>query len=218
MWCWGIRLKVYSTHSGRQAISDISTAKGQWNTGTSPVVTSVARYLEDPNLTPLLRELIEQSALPLPAVETDSAADSTAFATTTYHRWLNHKWHKEIKEAQWVNLHVMCGLNTNVITTFDATVSRTHDSQYWKPFVEATARNFTINEVSGDKVYVSPETGGPWKPLAGRPPSCSRRTPSPTTLDRVKNRDGEVYTGAPGHPKREVCSSVTPLTRVQLAK
>ena len=66
-----------------------------------PSFTSVARYLENPALTPVLKSLIEQSALPLSSVEVDFAVDSSAFPTTTYQRWYDHKWGKTIKESQW---------------------------------------------------------------------------------------------------------------------
>ena len=61
--------------------------------------TSVFRYLEDPNLAPILKDLIERSGLPLKSVEYDFAVDSSGFPTSTYHRWFDHKWGREIKES-----------------------------------------------------------------------------------------------------------------------
>ena len=53
----------------------------------------------------MLKSLIQQSSLPLTSIETEFAVDSSGFATTTYHRWFDHKWGKEIKEAEWVKAH-----------------------------------------------------------------------------------------------------------------
>ena len=60
-----------------------------------------------------------------------------------------------IKEAQWVKVHVMCGVSTNIITSCEATTTMSADSPYLAPFVKTTAQNFTVNEVSGDKAYLS---------------------------------------------------------------
>ena len=40
-------------------------------------------------------------------------------------------------------------------TTSEVTETETADSAYLAPFVQTTAQNFEINEVSGDKAYLS---------------------------------------------------------------
>ena len=62
--------------------------------------TSTFRYLETPTWAPLVKSLIEQSALPLRSVETDFAVDSSGFSTSVYNRWFDHKWGKQRKEAK----------------------------------------------------------------------------------------------------------------------
>ena len=64
-------------------MSDLRNAHDRGLLDMVPSFTSVFRYLENPGLTPILRDLIQQSALPLKAVESDFAVDSTGFATTT---------------------------------------------------------------------------------------------------------------------------------------
>ena len=120
-----------------------------------PSFASVLRYLEKPELTPVLKSLIEQSALPLKAVECDCAVDSSGFATSTYHRWFDHKWGREIKEAQWVKAHLMCGVKTNIVTAVEVTETQSADSPYLAPFTKTTAQQFDVREVSGDKAYLS---------------------------------------------------------------
>lgn len=49
----------------------------------------------------------------------------------------------------------MCGVKTNVITAVEMTEGYSADSPQFKPLVEATAKNFTMQEVSADKAYLS---------------------------------------------------------------
>ena len=153
---FGAGLKVYSTMSGRRAMSDLRDAQSDGMMDKLPNFSTVLRYLEKPELTPILKALIEQSALPLRAVETDFAADSSGFSTSTYHRWFDHKWGKEIKEAQWVKAHIMCGVKTNIVTAVEVTPTQSADAPYMAPFIKTTSKNgFDVQEVSGDKAYLS---------------------------------------------------------------
>ena len=148
-------LKVYGTMSGRRAMTDLRNAQDAGLLDAAPSTAAVWRCMEDPNLKPVLRELIERSALPLASVESYFAVDSTGFATSVYHRWYDHKWKKVIREVQWIKAHAICGVKTNIITAADATFGESADSPYFGPFVEATAQHFQISEVSGDKAYLS---------------------------------------------------------------
>ena len=151
----GMAIKVYSGMSSRRAMSFIRGAVDKGLIEREPSFSSVCRYMDKPEIKPILQSLIERSALPLKEVETDFAADSSGFSTTTYHRWFDHKHKREIKEAQWVKAHIFTGVKTNIVTTADVTETIGNDSPYLKPFVKKTAQNFTVNEVSGDKAYLS---------------------------------------------------------------
>ena len=152
---YAMAVKVYCGMSGRRAMSFIRDAKERGLIDKMPHFNSVLRYLEKPEMTELLRELIQRSALPLASVETDFAVDSSGFATSYYHRWFDHKWGKEIAEAQWIKTHICTGVKTNIITDAVATEVIGNDSPYLKPFIENTAKNFVMHEVSGDKAYLS---------------------------------------------------------------
>ena len=95
-------------------MTDFRDAQAKGQLDKPPSFTSTFRYLENPDLTPLLKSLIEQSALPLRSVETDFAVDSSGFSTSVYNRWFDHKWGKQRKEAKWVKAHLMCGVKTNI--------------------------------------------------------------------------------------------------------
>ena len=152
---YGMGLKVYSTLSTRRAMSDIRSAVDAGRMGAEPSFSTPIRYFERPDVTPVLRELIQASALPLRNVEMDFAIDSSGFASTSYNRWFDHKWGEAKKAVQWVKVHLMCGVQTNIITAADATASQSADSPYLPEFVGITARNFRIREVSADMAYSS---------------------------------------------------------------
>lgn len=152
---FGIGLKVYSTMSGRRVMSEIREAQGKGLLDKAPSFTSTFRYLENPELTPLLKALIEQSAMPLRSVETDFAVDSSGFASTVYNRWFDHKWGKVKSEAKWVKAHLMCGVNTHIVTSVEVTPTESADAPQLPALLAATAQRFSINEVSADKAYSS---------------------------------------------------------------
>jgi hypothetical protein len=83
---FGAASKVYSTVSGRRAMTGLRELQGKGYMTKAPSYNSLFDYLESPALTPLLKSLIEESASPLRALETDFAVDSSGFSTTTYDR------------------------------------------------------------------------------------------------------------------------------------
>lgn len=152
---YAMGLKVYSTRSQRRAMSDIRDAVAAGRMDAEPSFSTPIRYFERPDVTPVLRDLIVRSALPLRDLEVDFAIDSSGFASTAYNRWFDHKWGTSKKEAKWVKLHAMCGVQTNIVTVADATAAQSADSPYLPDFVRVTAENFRIREVSADAAYSS---------------------------------------------------------------
>ena len=150
---FGIVFKTYSTMSGRRFMTDLREAEAKQLVTKSPSFASTFRYLENPELTPLLKTIIEQSASPLKSVETDFSVDSSGFATTTYDRWFDHKYGKERTKQTWVKTHLMCGVKTHVVTSVEATPFESADNIQLPALVNQTAKTFNINEVSADKAY-----------------------------------------------------------------
>jgi len=139
----------------RRFTTDIQTAKRDGLIDHAPHFNTVSNYLSDPALTPLLKSLIETSASPLKAVESDFAIDSTGFSTTTYSRWFDHKWGKERTKQTWVKTHLMVGVKTNVVTAAEATPDESADSPQLPSLLATTAQSFDIRELSADKAYIS---------------------------------------------------------------
>jgi len=147
--------KVYSTVSARRFMSDLRAAQERGYIAKAPHYNSIFNYLENPELTPVLKTLITQSSLPLQSVETDFAADSSGFMTSRFTRWFDHKYGVEKTKADWVKCHLMCGVKTNVVTAVEIHSQHAADTKMLPALAEATAMNFTMREVSADKGYAS---------------------------------------------------------------
>jgi hypothetical protein len=75
----------------------------------TPHHNSIINYFETPALTPILRTLIEESRLPMKAIETRFAVDSAGFTTCQYAHWFDAKYGEERERHEWVKAHVMWG-------------------------------------------------------------------------------------------------------------
>ena len=54
-----------------------------------------------------------------------------------------------------VKAHLVCGVKTNVVTAVELTMTNEADTKFLPELVVQTAKNFKINEISGDKAYSS---------------------------------------------------------------
>jgi transposase/predicted nucleic acid-binding Zn finger protein len=149
--------KVYSTVSARRFMSDLTDAKAKGYISHVPCYNSIFNYFESEMLTDHLQMLIEESSLPLASIETAFAADSSGLSTCRFVQWVQAKYFdSEIREKkEWLKVHLMCGVKTNVVTAVEVTDRYAHDAPHFKPLIDATAKNFTMREVSADKAYLS---------------------------------------------------------------
>lgn len=145
--------KVYSTVSARRFMTDLRHASAQGLIGKTPHYNSIFNAIESESLTPILHDLITASSLPLREVEQDFAVDSTGFGTSQFFRYYSMKYHHEQVGHAWVKAHAMIGVKTNVVTAIHIGDRNAHDYPQFAGLVEATARNFTVREVSADKAY-----------------------------------------------------------------
>jgi transposase len=90
-----------------------------------------------------------------PLVEVDFAVDSSGFSTSRFTRWFDHKYGTERAQHDWVKVHLMCGVKTNVVTAIEIHEPNAADTKQLPALLSATARNFAIAEVSADKAYGS---------------------------------------------------------------
>jgi transposase len=152
---FAVNFKIYSTFSGRRFMSDLRGAQSLGYIRQCPHYNSIFNYLENPELTPVLRSLIIETSRPLAAIETDFAADSSGFTTSRFVRWFDHKYNTVRAEHDWVKVHICCGVKTNVVTAVEILDRLSQDSPILPTLLETTAQNFTLREVSADKGYSS---------------------------------------------------------------
>jgi transposase len=154
---FGNTYKIYSTLSGRRFISDLRDAHAKGYITRTPHYTSLSRYLENPTLTPFLKQLIEASSLPLQAIESSFAVDSSGFSTCRFVQWVKAKYTDKtlMEKHDWIKVHLMCGTKTNIVTSIEVTDSNVADCPQFADLVKATGRNFVMEEVSADKAYLS---------------------------------------------------------------
>jgi transposase len=148
--------KIYSTVSGRRFGTDLDEA---FRAGyLSRKLTMMSwQFLESDLLTPVLKELVSITALPLKAVETDFAVDSSGFSTSRFCRWFDEKYGVQRSGRDWVKCHLACGVKTHVVTAVEILDRNSADSPQFGPLVRSTGEHFKIGEVSADKAYLSVE-------------------------------------------------------------
>lgn len=149
--------KTYSLFSGRRFTSDLREAQRRGYISHTPHFNSVFNYLELPEMTAYLKQLIIESSLPLKAIESDFAIDSSGFTTGRFSRWMQAKYTDPtmMETLDWCKVHLMCGVKTNIVTAVEVSDRYAGDSPYFQPLVETTSRNFTMDEISADKAYSS---------------------------------------------------------------
>ena len=148
--------KVFSTVSGRRFISDLQEAQRRGYISLAPHFNSIFNYLELEEMTAYLKQLIVESSLPLKSVESDFAVDSSGFATGQFSRWFDAKYGEEKQQHDWLKVHLMCGVKTNIVTSVEVSGAHANDSPYLKPLLERTTGNgFQVKELSADKGYDS---------------------------------------------------------------
>ena len=181
--------KVYSCFSSRRFTTDLREAQRIGAIAKAAHFNSVSNYLADTDLTTILKSLIEQSATPLKAVETDFAMDSTGFATSVYERWFDHKYGKMRDRQTWVKTHLFTGVKTNIVTAVEATAFESGDAPQLPSLLQATAKSFNVREVSADKAYSSRKNLRAID-AAGATPYIPFKSNSVSSMDTHHKQDG----------------------------
>ena len=149
--------KVYSTVSARRFSCDLSEAHKRGYLSAEVPGIKVCKFMENAELTPILKVLIAKSAAPLKSVETDFAVDSSGFSSCRFEKWFDQKYGVTRNKCVWVKCHIACGVKTNIVTAVRILDKDAGDSPQFVPLLKETASGFSIGEVSADKAYASVE-------------------------------------------------------------
>lgn len=162
--------KVYSTMSARRFTSDLCDAQAKGYIEKVPHFNSVLNYLECPDLFPILTGMVERAALPLAAVESTFAVDSTGFCFSRFARWYDVKYNRFTCKQEWVKAHVMCGVKTNAVTAVEIYGKDSGDALHLPALVNTTAANgFKIGDVCADKGYAGEDCHAAIDRVGGNP-------------------------------------------------
>ncbi len=149
--------KVYSQLSSRRAASLYGKARDRGDIGKAPCYNMVNLLLNKEDITPVLQRLLTITALPLKAVETTYATDSSGFRTSQFNQYAVEKYGAK-KHHNWVKAHILVGTKTNIIAGAAITEENGADCPEFKPLViEAHNNGFNIQELVADMGYSSRE-------------------------------------------------------------
>ncbi|MFX0009115.1 MAG: transposase [Candidatus Hermodarchaeota archaeon] len=151
---FSICLKTYLDFSSRRIESDIQMAKQLGYIDHVPHFNTILKYLNNPKLGCVFRELIRLSSLPLKQIEENFTIDSSGFSTSMFGRWFNARTGNTEKRL-FKKAHLFSGTRTNIITSVEITDGFMHDSKVFQYLLLDTNMNFDMKEVSADAAYSS---------------------------------------------------------------
>ena len=116
---------------------------------------TICKYLGEPKIQGYLKEIAILLATPLREVETCVAIDSSGISTRRFaQKWSDIRQdfsaHREYKK-----LHILCGVRTGAIFSFDITNGNEADSPFFKPLLSDAVKIFSIKDVCADAGYLS---------------------------------------------------------------
>ena len=158
--------------------------------------TAIGKYMQNESLTSALKQLIIVSALPLRAIETDFAIDSTGFRTTKFNDYCREK-HGIVRSHRWIKAHICTGIKTNIITAVEVGDEDSADSPRFIPLAQTTYNSgFSINEMSADKAYSSRDNLGYIGSIGGMPyiPFRNNSTGRPMGKNHIWRRMYDFFT------------------------
>lgn len=148
-------MRAYFGKSSRRSVSFLDYALAKHYIAKKPHFNTVLNYYKNPELTNMLKHIIEQSGTPLKQFESDFTIDSSGFSTSIFGRWLDVRTEKKEKKRVFKKAHVTSGVRTNIITAIEVTPGYYADSPQFCDLVKITAKNWEMKEVSADKAYSS---------------------------------------------------------------
>lgn len=147
--------KVYSQLSMRRAASLFGNARERGQIEHAPHFNVSSKFLNRPDATPVLRELVRLTALPLAGVEREFAIDSTGFRTTSFGDYCQEK-HGPQRKNVWLKAHLSVGVTTHIVADVVVTDGNDGDSPQFIPLLNGTAgAGFALGAVVADKAYSS---------------------------------------------------------------
>ncbi len=148
-------MKAYSQLSSRRAQCLFHQALQRSQINHDIHYNALSRTLLNNEMTPILRQLVRFSALPLAGIETQFAIDSSGFRCSSFGQYCEQK-HGTKRMHNWLKVHICTGIKTNIVADAIITDENSNDSPQFEPLLkEMSAQGFNIEEISADKAYSS---------------------------------------------------------------
>ena len=182
-------IKVYSQLSSKRASTLYKYAVDRGFIQHKPHFNAVSKLLNREEITPVLKELLYITTMPLKNFESKFAIDSSGFRTTSFNAYCKER-HKTNQYHDWLKAHICIGTLTNIITGIEIGMENDPDSPRFIPLVKTTSEaEFTMQEVSADKTYNSMDNYNAVQEIGGQ------------TYIPFKNNATGRANGASGHSK-----------------
>ena len=118
--------------------------------------TATTKFLQNPDNSALLRELLHATAKPLVQIEESFSIDASGFSTRCYHEWCSEKWGTK-RTRDFVKCHIVTGNKSNIITDAVITDSSVADTSMFEELLNETAGTFNVKQFLADAGYLSNE-------------------------------------------------------------
>ena len=149
--------KVASMYSCRRSYGFLETAHERKYLNSTPNYSISSRLLIRDDVTPILKELVSLSALPLAAVEEYAtvAIDSSGFRTNSYGFYCQEK-HGPSRRNVWLKASLLAGCRTHGVFRADITENTVADVTLFQELLGgAVQAGFDIGKATADKGYLS---------------------------------------------------------------
>jgi len=134
-----------------------------------PCFKTLCNYRAEPIIGNILDELIIESSKPFAKIERDFATDMTGIKTKLFSSWFSLRCKKRIRRRDHLNAHISIGTKTLIVTAINIENKQGKDNIIFRKHVDKTAKNFKINEWSGDGMYWAKDNCRKVSEKGGRP-------------------------------------------------
>jgi len=122
-----------------------------------PCFKTLDNYLNNPSLKHYLDKLFDITSKPLNHLEKFFATDSTGETTSTASTWYSIRSGKTIQKRDHITTHVTTGTKLNIVTAITVNAYEGEDNIIFRKHNQRTAKNFNVEEHSGDSKYLCRE-------------------------------------------------------------
>ena len=134
-----------------------------------PCFKTLCNYQANERIKYYLDRLIETSSKPLNAIETCFSTDMTGIRTNNFSSWFSIRTGKRVRKRDHLSSHITTGVISNIVTAVDSCVKKGMDNEIMREHVDRTAKNFKIDEWSGDSMYWAKENCNKVVEAGGKP-------------------------------------------------